>query len=220
MNSSANMPSSDRIRSIGYLFPLLIITLSCSRGGLVPVAIETDLGKIVLEIDTMKAPVTAHQFLKLVQEGVYTNACFYRVVRMDNQPMSDVKIEVIQGGLLEDSLIGSISPIVHEPTTLSGIRHTNGVISMARDQPGSASSEFFICIGDQPSLDYGGGRNPDGQGFAAFGKVTSGMEVVKAIQSLPDSAQRLVEPVRIRQIRILRSFPLLFTFFVRQSVGS
>ncbi len=166
--------------------------------------IETEMGNVEVEVDTVHAPVTARHFLDLVNAGVYTSATFYRVVRLDNQPLNKVKIEVIQGGLLEDSLVNRIPSIEHEPTSRTGIRHTNGVISMARDQPGSASSEFFICIGEQPSLDFGGNRNPDGHGFAAFGKVTRGMEVVRAIQALPDTSQRLVEPVRILQIRILR----------------
>jgi peptidyl-prolyl cis-trans isomerase A (cyclophilin A) len=123
---------------------------------------------------------------------------------LDNQPYNQVKIELIQGGLMEDSLLNRFRPIPHEPTSMTGIRHADGIISMARNQPGTASTEFFICIGDQPSLNFGGNRNPDGQGFAAFGKITSGMEVVRTIQKLQDSAQYLVEPVLIRQIRILR----------------
>ena len=84
---------------------------------------------------------------------------------------------------------------------MTGIRHTDGVISMARNGPGSASTEFFICLGDQPSLDQGGLRNPDGYGFAAFGKVFRGMEVVRAIQQRPDSGQFLIQPVVIRQVK-------------------
>jgi peptidyl-prolyl cis-trans isomerase A (cyclophilin A) len=141
--------------------------------------------------------LTASNFLSLVDRGVYTNACFYRVVRPDNQPLNPVKIEVIQGGLFEDDLVNAHSPIAHETTGVTGILHTDGVISMARDEPGTASTEFFICIGDQPSLDFGGDRNPDGQGFAAFGKVTAGMDVVRKIQSLPDSGQYLVDRVLI-----------------------
>ena len=74
---------------------------------------------------------------------------------------------------------------------------------MARNEPGTASTEFFICVGDQPSLDFGGDRNPDGQGFAAFGKVSRGMEVVRAIQALPDSGQYLSDPVLIKKMEIV-----------------
>jgi peptidyl-prolyl cis-trans isomerase A (cyclophilin A) len=158
---------------------------------------RTGLGDITLQIETKKAPVTASNFLSLVERGVYNGAVFYRVVRPDNQPDSPVKIEVIQGGLFDDHLIRTYSPIEHETTDRTGILHTDGVISMARNEPGSASTEIFICIGDQPSLDYGGDRNPDGKGFAAFGKVTEGMDVVRSIQGLPDSSQYLVRLVVI-----------------------
>ncbi len=123
--------------------------------------------------------------------------------RKDNQPHNNVQIEVIQGGLCDDTLINLYPPIVHETTRMTGIRHTNGVISMARNEPGTASTEFFICIGDQPSLDYKGNRNPDGQGFAAFGKVTSGMEVVRDIQSHTDTAQYLLKPVLIQEMKVI-----------------
>ena len=91
----------------------------------------------------------------------------------------------------------------YETTETTGIKHTDGVISMARLEPGTASTEIFICIGDQPSLDFGGDRNPDGQGFAAFGKVSGGMDVVRNIQSRPDSIQMLLEPVIIREIKLV-----------------
>lgn len=163
--------------------------------------IETTRGTITVEVFTDRAPVTALNFLSLVEEGVYDSAVFYRVVRMDNQPGNDVRIEVIQGGLFRDDLIEKLVPIRHETTRETGILHLDGVISMARNGPGSASSEFFICVGDQPSLDFGGKRNPDGQGFAAFGRVVEGMSVVRAIQALPDSGQYLIEKVPIREIR-------------------
>ena len=165
--------------------------------------IETELGDMVVEIESGKAPLTAAHFLSLVEEGVYNGSCFYRVVRLDNQPLNQVKIEVIQGGVLEDSLVERYPVIPHEPTSVTGISHTDGVISMARNQPGTASTEFFICVGDQPSLDFGGKRNPDGQGFAAFGRVIRGMEVVRTIQHQSDSSQMLRQPVRILEIRRL-----------------
>ena len=88
-----------------------------------------------------------------------------------------------------------------ETTKQTGLHHTNGTISMARGAPASATSSFFICINDQPSLDFGGKRNPDGQGFAAFGKVTKGMDVVKKIQQLyPDQGQYFKPPVTIISI--------------------
>ena len=178
--------------------------LSCSRPD-PRVLIRTGMGDITVELYPGKAPVTAGNFLAHVENGDYTNSMFYRVVRMDNQPVNPVKIQVIQGGLFYDEVVDTIAPIIHETTQETGIRHTDGVISMARNEPGSASTEFFICIGDQPSLDYGGNRNPDLQGFAAFGKVIGGMDVVRAIQSLPDEGQYLPEPVPIRDITVIPS---------------
>jgi peptidyl-prolyl cis-trans isomerase A (cyclophilin A) len=153
------------------------------------VMIKTELGDITIEIYEKEAPITASNFLKYVDEERYKNGCFYRVVTMDNQPNNDIKIEVIQGGLSEETRGNMLSPIEHETTDKTGILHKNGVISMARSKPGTASSEFFICVGDQPELDFEGKRNPDGQGFAAFGKVIKGMDVVKKIHQQPTKGQ-------------------------------
>jgi len=190
-------------RSLIFLLVAMVACpVSCDRPAPM-VLIRTDLGDMTVEIYPDRAPVTAGNFLAHVERGTYTNSVFYRVVRLDNQPDSPVKIEVIQGGLFSDELLDTIAPIIHESTRQTGILHTDGVISMARNQPGSASTEFFICIGDQPSLDFGGLRNPDGQGFAAFGKVVRGMDVARAIQALPDEGQYLKEQVRIREISLL-----------------
>ncbi|MCC6316787.1 MAG: peptidylprolyl isomerase [Gemmatimonadaceae bacterium] len=169
------------------------------------VRIDTDAGPIIVEVYTTRAPVTAANFLRYVTERRYDGGAFYRVVTMQNQPTSPVKIEVIQGGLDTDST-KRLPAIAHETNDKTGIRHEDGTISMARGTPGSASSEFFFCIGAQPELDFGGKRNPDGQGFAAFGKVVQGMDVVRRIQQMPaDSAppQRLRNVVRIRSIRAM-----------------
>ena len=162
--------------------------------------INTDIGGIEVEVFMDKAPVTSSNFLKLVDEEVYKNSSFYRVVRLDNQPDNELRIEVIQGGLKEDQFINQFEPIVHETTGMTGVKHLDGVISMARMEPGTASTEFFICIGNQAELDYGGKRNPDGQGFAAFGKVIRGMDVVRAIQSGKDNGQMLKKEVLIKEI--------------------
>lgn len=184
------------------LIAMLAGVVSCDRPASM-VLIHTDLGDIQVEVYMEKAPVTAGNFLAHVEQGDYTNSMFYRVVRMDNQSQSKVKIEVIQGGLFRDEVLDTIAPIRHESTRETGILHCDGVISMARMEPGSASTEFFICIGDQPSLDYGGKRNPDGQGFAAFGKVVEGMDVVRSIQALADEGQYLKEQVIIREISLI-----------------
>jgi peptidyl-prolyl cis-trans isomerase A (cyclophilin A) len=163
--------------------------------------LSTDLGDIIIEVYLDKAPATAANFLRYVDENRYREAQFYRVVTMDNQPNSDIKIEVIQGGIgfIESEL--RLGPIEHETTDKTGILHTNDVISMARAGPGTASSEFFICIGDQPELDFGGKRNPDGQGFAAFGRVVKGMDVVRKIQVQPEKNQMLIKPIRITNVK-------------------
>jgi peptidyl-prolyl cis-trans isomerase A (cyclophilin A) len=163
------------------------------------VAIETGLGAIEVEIDTVHAPVTSANFLKYVDAGGYDGGQFHRTVKPDNQPNNNVMIEVIQAGRSAGSEGFTAIPL--ERTSVTGLSHRDGTISMARDGPDTATSDFFICIGDQPSLDFGGKRNPDGQGFAAFGRVIKGMDVVRKIQAAPATAQNLTPPVPILKIR-------------------
>ena len=171
----------------------------------VRVRVQTELGEIVVEVDQAKAPTTTANFLKYVDAGHYDGGAWHRTVKMDNQPESTVKIEVIQAGVNPDHAKSGFPPIALERTSVTGLLHKNGAISMARGAPDSATSGWFICINDQPSLDVGGARNPDGQGFAAFGRVVSGMDVVRKIQMAPSSidrktnteAQRLTPPIRI-----------------------
>lgn len=169
------------------------------------VAIVTELGTIEVEIAAAAAPVTVANFLDYVDAGAFTNSAFYRTVTLDNQPDNEVKIEVIQGGLGMDKITGPArnKPISQETTRQTGLQHRDGTISMARLAPDSATSEFFICIGDQPELDFGGRRNPDGQGFAAFGWVVSGPAVVKRIQLSPHEKQDLTPQVAIHEIKRL-----------------
>ncbi len=192
-----------KMKGTGLIFALFLCLNGVSQQ-LPKVKLETSVGNIVVEIDTVHAPVTAKNFLEHVRNGTYKNAVFYRVVRMDNQPDNDVKIEVIQGGIYTEPRFEHIKPIAHETTEKTGLKHRNGTISMARMEPGTASTEFFICIGDQPELDFGGKRNPDGQGFAAFGQVVDGMDVVRKIQHLKDEKQTLVEQVKITAINIIQ----------------
>ena len=166
----------------------------------VQIVIETELGDIVVEVDPARAPVTAGNFLRYVDAGLYDGGRFYRTVTTENQPNDTVKIEVIQGGIEEARSGERSSPIPLERTSGTGLRHIGGVISMARFAPDSAHSEFFICIGDQPELDFGGKRNPDGQGFAAFGQVTRGMDIVRRIQQSPAEGQSLTPPIAINRI--------------------
>ena len=162
---------------------------------------ETELGNITVELHLDKAPITAANFLRYVDENRLTEATFYRTVRDGNQENNPVKINVIQGGLYEDNHPMMLEPIAHENTKQTGIKHLDGVISMARYTPGTATSEFFICVGDQPALDYGGGRNNDGAGFAAFGKVTEGMDVVHLIHQAKADGQYHNPRIKILSIK-------------------
>jgi peptidyl-prolyl cis-trans isomerase A (cyclophilin A) len=171
----------------------------------VRVRVQTELGDIVLEVDPIKAPITTANFLKYVDAGLYDGGIFHRTVKMDNQPESTVKIEVIQAGVNPERAKEGFPAIALERTNVTGILHKDGIVSMARGGPDSATSGWFICINDQPSLDFGGNRNPDGQGFGAFGRVVAGMDVVRKIQAAPSStnrttnteAQRLTPPIKI-----------------------
>ena len=174
----------------------------------VRVLVQTELGDIVVEVDPQRAPATAANFLRYVDAGHYNGGTWHRTVKMDNQPESTVKIEVIQAGVNPEFAKSGFPPIALERTSVTGLAHKDGVISMARGAPDSATSGWFICINDQPSLDFGGARNPDGQGFAAFGRVIKGMDVVRKIQNAPSSAnrttnteaQRLTPPIKIIKV--------------------
>jgi peptidyl-prolyl cis-trans isomerase A (cyclophilin A) len=159
------------------------------------------LGKFDLEIALDKAPLSAANFLRYVDAKLYDGTAFFRTVTMANQPDNPVKIEVIQGGDVPENKV--FPAIAHETTAATGLRHLDGSVSMARAEPGTASCNFFICLGDQPELDFGGRRNPDGQGFAVFGRVIAGMEVVRRIHSSPREKQSLTPPVAILTIRRL-----------------
>jgi len=171
------------------------------------VLIRTTLGEITVEVDSVRAPSTSANFLRYVDAGAYRAGHMHRTVRLDNQPANAAKIEVIQGGAARADA-ARFAPIVLERTTTTGLLHRDGTISMARGGPDTATSDFFVCIGDQPSLDFGGARNADGQGFAAFGQVVAGMAVVRAIQARPSAGQRLTPPVEIVEVVRVQPRPL------------
>ena len=162
------------------------------------VLIQTTVGDIEVELDRQRAPNTVTNFLRYVDRGLYAGGLFHRTVTLSNQPANKVKIEVIQASANPAKTNEFLPPIPIERTRDTGLKHRDGTISMARDGPDTAQDEFFICIGDQPELDFGGKRNPDGQGFAAFGQVVRGMDVVRRIQSSPADGQKLTPAVRIR----------------------
>ncbi|WP_420441363.1 peptidylprolyl isomerase [Candidatus Palauibacter sp.] len=197
---------------IRYLMAAVFVPLSLAAAGLrstpsvaedpVRVIVETERGTFELEVDVDRAPVTAANFLRYVDGGFYDGGTFFRTVHQDNQPNDSIRIAVVQGGRNPDSEVESFPPIPLERTSETGILHEDGTVSMARGGPDTATQSFFICIGDQPSLDFGGMRNPDGQGFAAFGRVVDGMDVVLAIHRAPYEAQQLTPPARI--VRVYR----------------
>ena len=161
------------------------------------VRLVTVSGTIEIEVDSIRAPRTAANFLRYVDGGFFRGGSFHRTVTLANQPSNPIKIEVIQAAADSAKRTQLFGPIELERTTLTGITHRLGTISMARGAPDSAQDQFFICLTDLPSLDAGGQRNPDGQGFAAFGRVTRGMDVVRAIQRSPADGQRLTPPIAI-----------------------
>ncbi len=182
-----------------FLVPMLIPFIAEAAN--TRVVIETSLGSITVELEDKKAPETTKNFLRYVDAGHYKGGKFHRTVKMDNQPDKKVKIEVIQGGVGSSFEKKDFPAIKLERTNRTGLKHLDGVISMARDGADTATSDFFICIGDQPSLDFEGKRNPDGQGFAAFGHVIKGMDIVRKIQAQPAKDQTLTPPVVIKNIR-------------------
>ena len=187
------------MKKIFLLIVLLLTIINSSAQKKEICIIKTSLGDITIELYPKKAPITVANFLKYVDSHLYNNTDFFRSVTLNNQPKDSVKIEVIQGGEVDSTKVFAAIPL--ERTSKTGILHKNGTISMARDKPDSATCSFFICINDQPSLDFGGKRNKDGQGFAAFGKVIKGMDVVQKIQLLaPNNEQYFKPPVLILSI--------------------
>ena len=203
------LPGSSALATPQRTGATLLVLLAFGAGGLalaapaaddpVRVVIETGMGAFELEVDVGRAPVTAGNFLRYVDGGRYDGGTFFRTVHAENQPDDSIRIAVIQGGRNPDAATDAFPAIALERTSETGLTHVDGAVSMGRTGPDTATHSFFICVGDQPSLDFGGMRNPDGQGFAAFGRVTGGMDVVRAIHAAPYEAQQLTPPVRIER---------------------
>jgi peptidyl-prolyl cis-trans isomerase A (cyclophilin A) len=170
------------------------------------VVIHTDRGDIALTLDAAHAPVTTCNFLRYVEAGRYGDARFFRtVVRATNA--NPHPIDVIQAETTGGSDDPGFGPIALERTRDTGLSHLAGTISMARGGPDSATSSFFIVTQDTPALDFGGGRNADGQGFAAFGRVTAGLDIARAIQASPAEAEQLKPPVKITSVEMVGDAP-------------
>ena len=186
---------------------ILIFFTACTshNGGNPRVEITTNFGDIEVELYPKQSPVTVAAFLSYIDSGYYNKSSFYRVLVDDDQPSDAPKSEIIQGGLWKanPALLSKIPGIKHETTAQSKLSHTNGTISLARLAPGSANTEFFICVGDQLGYDYGGVNNPDGQGYAAFGKVIKGMDIVNRMYAAPESDGEFTPQIYITSMRRL-----------------
>ncbi len=159
----------------------------------VTVLIQTIYGEIEAVIDTVHAPITGRNFLRYVDDSLFRNSRFHRTVTKASPRNTPIPIEVIQGSR-DPQARGGFPAIPLERTRETGLRHLDGTLSMARSGPDTGTSQYFICIGPQPELDFGGKRQADGQGFAAFGQVVRGMEVVRKIHQLPADAQENLTP--------------------------
>ncbi len=175
--------------SLSYAAPRETVTTN--------IALKTSKGDIIIELYNQIAPITVDNFLRHLDGGYYDGSSFYRTVTHQNDNGSP-KIEVIQGGLGDiDKPFPAIS---HESTNITKLKHEDGTISMSRGEVNSATSDFFICIGSQQGLDFGGERNNDGQGFAAFGKVIEGMDIVRDINGMPSNKKTDNEYVKGQMI--------------------
>lgn len=192
--------------------------------GAVRLLFETGLGDFVVEADTERAPITAGNFVRLVESGAYDGGCFHRTARLDNSSNSEMADSVIGRGMVGDESeyrlpndaypicvvqasaqegLEERPPIALERTSDTGLRHVEGAVSMSRQTPDSAVSDFFVCLRDEPELDFGGRRNPDGQGFAAFGRIVDGFETVQRIHGAPSRGQTLTPSVAVRRAMVL-----------------
>ena len=176
----------------------------------VDVVLETTMGDIVIALETERAPVTAGNFLRYVDEDRFDGTVFYRAMRLD---WGDQPNGLVQAGTQNDPerILG---PIAHEPTTQTGLTHSRGALSMAMGEPGTATGDFSIQLQDNPGMDADpASSDPVWQnGYAVFGFVTDGMELVEAIHAArvdPDKGvgwmkgQMLAEPVQIVEARRL-----------------
>ena len=187
---------------LGWLISVLLATPTPAPLSAVQVLLHTAQGDIVLALDPVHAPVTAANFLHYIDQKRFDGAQFYRAVAIGD----DGQYGLLQGGLFGTRL-QPFKPIAHEAPAVTGLHHADGVISMARGEPGTAQSEFFIDIGDMPEYD---GNSVDDPGYAVFGRVESGMDVVRQILAMPRSGdaggadfhgQMLANPVKIISAR-------------------
>ena len=185
----------------GALLAAFCASFIGAQSGTVHIVIETRAGVIEADLDSARAPITVANFLKYVDAKRYDGGRFHRTVTLDNQADTVARIEVIQGGTARVRGAQRWPAIELERTTVTTITHGDGVLSMARGGPNTATSDFFITIGPQHELDFGGRRNSDGQGFAAFGRITKGGDIVRTIHKSSAKMQNLDPPIDIVSIR-------------------
>jgi len=190
-----------------FLFISLLLLFSCSHKEYKGphILIETNFGDIEVEVYPAQAPKTVAAFLSFIDSGIYRNSSFYRVLKIDNEPGSGSKAELIQGGIwhTDHQRALSLQGIPHESTKETGLKHLHGTISLARKDIGTAGSEFFICIGDQPGFDYHTKNGEAKEGYAAFGRVVKGMDIVRSIHQQPDNEGSFTPPIKISNIKRL-----------------
>ena len=183
------------------LFALFIISCTQTKYKNPHILINTQLGDIEVELFPDQAPKTVAAFLSYIDSGFYTNTSFYRVLKTEELPTNS-NTGIIQGGLWQTNPAKkiTIAGIEHETTKQTRLTHQSGTISLARTTPGSANTEFFICIGDQSPLDFERRGTEDRQGFAAFGKVFEGMDIVRKIQAQKSHGDKFNEKIGIHNI--------------------
>lgn len=192
------------LRSIFTALGLLLAAPASAAPDQVEVSIKTSEGTIIVAVDRRRAPITAGNFLAYVDKKRFDNSYFYRAARAKG----GAPLGFVQGGI-RNNPVRTLPPIAHEPTSKTGLRHVDGALSMARNQPGSATGDFFILVGAQPSMDAQPGARGDNAGYAVFGKVVSGMPVVKRILkartwpggSAAMKGQLIEKPIKIIEAR-------------------
>jgi peptidyl-prolyl cis-trans isomerase A (cyclophilin A) len=176
----------------------------------VTVVMETEQGRISIALETERAPVTANYILRHVDEKRLDGGAFYRAMKLT----PDGSIGLVQGGIQDGRKL--LPPVAHEPTTKTGLTHDEGAISLARGAPGTAQAQFFIILGSLKSLDANPSGPGDNQGYAVFGRVTEGMDVVRKILTVPISptkgdgamkGQMIETPVKIISVKRLIPLP-------------
>lgn len=165
--------------------PAAAATAPVPKPATVKISILTGEGPILVELEKERAPITTRNFLRYVDARRFDNTSFYRAVGAVGAPNS-ADYGLIQGGVKYDPR-KLFPPIPHEPTSTTGLSHTDGVISMARNAPGTAAGDWFIVVGPMTSMDANPSASGDNQGYAAFGHVVQGMDVVKKILAAPRS---------------------------------